>query len=1322
MKRNLTHFKVYFKERAKVLTAFLALMLFTAMSFAQTTVYFHNDAGWADVRMHHFTGCTAGESTWPGITGTNICGDLWEFTVPDGCMEIIFNNNNNGSQTGTLAVTADAYYNATEPDPLGIEEMTYLSPFVTSYVPSCDDGGDSAGDWRNGGIIYDDPVNEDFYINFDVAGPHTFCGCGQGSIARVILRRTSGTSEPESVIATEEAIVIDATFDTSVDTGCGPGKLGNNDLYFVNLKGTGITEGRWSIEVQTDIPGGDYSTTSALASWTYTENTLTGGCATQAVFAPYYQRSTQAPTGQFGNTMPSWYDITCAVDDPLDDIKSKVGICDALVNEPQLEYITVGDAGVYRTMAVFGNGTSDVFYDMGKFQPGNPTLPASLNGVRIPVSCPNEEILTTSSTGICTGDTDAELWLGAETNTWKRLTVGGSSCSANVTGSTLFYRVYAAGAAAPAFAPLVLGFRDDCPLGIVAPGTNVGPGGNTFPDGGSCGNHDCYLDQRWQKYQTGSGATAGGAHIVGPTASGAIIENIAANAGNYIIEMYTETYTTDCSGASVTAREPLTGEYVTSFTIVDGTENNGICSVAATCNSGGTSIAAQSFESSASDSWNYTVLQTCNTNGDEFDVFAAPYGSSAIPASDGSNVFGMSDVDGCRNGVSLDTIYFAAVTIPAGVTQVEICADSYHNGAYDVTSGADEMFFEIFLDDGATTTSQGILDAESCSLDQWTTYCKVVDVQPGDQISMTFTGGNDAGTEESAIDNISICSYDASSCPKPDIIFNEIAADTGSGDSDGGEWVELFCRTGPCDISGFILTDGELFIEIPAGTTLATGDYYTVGHQYLSTGDGSPNFDLTANGGHIHSLDVGAPTTTTCGVTSPICALPDEPDFTLDNGNEQIALYNPCDFADPVAAVSWGTGQGIPGTFHCCDLGITGISMPAATDAYWDYNFNINRSGCTTSYAYDSATDSWREDDTPTPGEINTALAYTLTIEYVDEDELTQTATFNIGSLNTLSQEQSAIETALGTLTICDESEISVSFSQIDHQTLAPNEVVGGGGAWGPMADGWGSGIAYSSDLSSVALAAGYTATISESGTLYIRIRELGYQSNGPGTTFNADNGDCEGYPNSTTTDNGMSTDCIIDLNIPITVSGTCIVPVELLNFTAALNERVVDLNWLTVAETNSSHFLVQRSKDGQRFETLGKVDAAGFSTQELAYSFEDATIDMRIPRYYYRLKMVDLDGTFEYSRSIPVVINSKMPTVELSPNPTSDVITLVKYNFVGDVNISIFNSVGALVARTRFADDLNVKEIDMSQFAKGMYLINLSDGTNSVVEKVIVE
>jgi trimeric autotransporter adhesin len=111
--------------------------------------------------------------------------------------------------------------------------------------------------------------------------------------------------------------------------------------------------------------------------------------------------------------------------------------------------------------------------------------------------------------------------------------------------------------------------------------------------------------------------------------------------------------------------------------------------------------------------------------------------------------------------------------------------------------------------------------------------------------------------------------------------------------------------------------------------------------------------------------------------------------------------------------------------------------------------------------------------------------------------------------------------------------------------------------------------------------------------------------------------------------------------------------PLKLISFTGKYVDQAAQLKWVTESEINTRHFEVERSLDGRNFEKLGIVDAGGNSFNVRAYHFidNDAT-RQNSPVLYYRLKMVDRDGSYSYSNIIVITTADITGKVTLMPNP----------------------------------------------------------------------
>jgi len=105
--------------------------------------------------------------------------------------------------------------------------------------------------------------------------------------------------------------------------------------------------------------------------------------------------------------------------------------------------------------------------------------------------------------------------------------------------------------------------------------------------------------------------------------------------------------------------------------------------------------------------------------------------------------------------------------------------------------------------------------------------------------------------------------------------------------------------------------------------------------------------------------------------------------------------------------------------------------------------------------------------------------------------------------------------------------------------------------------------------------------------------------------------------------------------------------PIELVYFTANRSNNVVETTWETASEFNSDYFLVQRSADGIIFEELLRVEGSGNSNTSKKYS----TIDEMplMGSSFYRLKQIDFNGNYVYSKTVNVIFKKEDSIVIIS-------------------------------------------------------------------------
>jgi hypothetical protein len=178
--------------------------------------------------------------------------------------------------------------------------------------------------------------------------------------------------------------------------------------------------------------------------------------------------------------------------------------------------------------------------------------------------------------------------------------------------------------------------------------------------------------------------------------------------------------------------------------------------------------------------------------------------------------------------------------------------------------------------------------------------------------------------------------------------------------------------------------------------------------------------------------------------------------------------------------------------------------------------------------------------------------------------------------------------------------------------------------------------------------------------------------------------------------------------------------PVELVKFTGTKVDVAASLNWATATERNSSHFEVERSYDASNFNTIGMVKSNGNSNKMVTYNFTDKGAFMNNePVVFYRLKMVDMDGSFEYSNT--VTINNQLEEVEVSevkvfPNPFNSNF-VIDYKSTENEVVELRDLSGRLVMSQTLNNDEMLHQITVPQnLDKGIYILNFtSNRTKSV-------
>jgi hypothetical protein len=180
--------------------------------------------------------------------------------------------------------------------------------------------------------------------------------------------------------------------------------------------------------------------------------------------------------------------------------------------------------------------------------------------------------------------------------------------------------------------------------------------------------------------------------------------------------------------------------------------------------------------------------------------------------------------------------------------------------------------------------------------------------------------------------------------------------------------------------------------------------------------------------------------------------------------------------------------------------------------------------------------------------------------------------------------------------------------------------------------------------------------------------------------------------------------------------------PVKLADFTVSVNEASdVSVRWSTNFEQSSSHFDVERSFDGNTFEKVGTVKAAGNSMSRKDYSFLDRLRNSTTNKkdVYYRLRLVDNNGRGELSKVLVLRLfkTANLKMVSVTPNPVlNDINVQVQLKQDSYVVMKVTSNNGVEVARRsiRGAEGLNVFSLDgTSKLQPGVYMLEVIINSN---------
>jgi hypothetical protein len=185
----------------------------------------------------------------------------------------------------------------------------------------------------------------------------------------------------------------------------------------------------------------------------------------------------------------------------------------------------------------------------------------------------------------------------------------------------------------------------------------------------------------------------------------------------------------------------------------------------------------------------------------------------------------------------------------------------------------------------------------------------------------------------------------------------------------------------------------------------------------------------------------------------------------------------------------------------------------------------------------------------------------------------------------------------------------------------------------------------------------------------------------------------------------------------PASFCGSGTLPVKLLSLKATEANAQITLSWTTATEENADMFVVQHSIDGATFDDVTSVQAHGNSVVKIDYQWVDE--HPSIGNNYYRLRMVDLDQTFEYSP----VVNSRHDgekEIFVYPNPSQgqSIHVVTNYEASGDATVQVYDNLGVKIMEATLIDG----QLDFNGALRvGNYILKYVNGSDAFVTRFSV-
>jgi hypothetical protein len=179
------------------------------------------------------------------------------------------------------------------------------------------------------------------------------------------------------------------------------------------------------------------------------------------------------------------------------------------------------------------------------------------------------------------------------------------------------------------------------------------------------------------------------------------------------------------------------------------------------------------------------------------------------------------------------------------------------------------------------------------------------------------------------------------------------------------------------------------------------------------------------------------------------------------------------------------------------------------------------------------------------------------------------------------------------------------------------------------------------------------------------------------------------------------------------------ILPVKFTGFNLARQNNNVLVEWTTADEVNNSYYEVQRSENGNDWNTIANINAAGSTMTTHSYSYTDKNVMAKI--VYYRIRQVDINGEFVYTAVRMIKSENTSSGIKVNSSSSNSIYVHFPEQVKTDVMVRITSSNGQIVSQKTFDEPVGQVVMPAQNAMKGIYIVTVTNGQDLKFSKQIL-